>query len=161
MNRGAYLLFAGLIIASCSNEPGWGEQQAIANIQQGKAFLEENRHQQGIISLPSGLQYRILRTGTGPKPEIKDVIEVHYRGTFIDGTEFDSSYSRHTPASFRVDGVINGWREALQLMPVGSKWQLFVPHWLAYGSKGAGKEIGPNKTLIFEVELLSIQEPKN
>ncbi len=110
-----------------------------------------------MVTLPSGLQYKILTAGTGPKPTATDSVVCNYRGTLIDGTEFDSSYKRGQPATFPVNGVIKGWTEALQLMPVGSKWQLFVPPDLAYGARGAGSEIGPNSTLIFEVELQSIK----
>jgi FKBP-type peptidyl-prolyl cis-trans isomerase FklB len=110
-----------------------------------------------VVTLPSGLQYKILKEGSGPKPSATDSVSCNYRGTLINGTEFDSSYKRGQPATFQVGGVIKGWTEALQLMPVGSKWQLFIPSDLAYGQRGAGADIGPNATLIFEVELLSIQ----
>jgi len=110
-----------------------------------------------VVTLPSGLQYKVLKEGTGPKPSATDSVACNYRGTLINGTEFDSSYKRGQPATFAVNGVIKGWTEALQLMPVGSKWQLFIPADLAYGERGAGADIGPNSTLIFEVELLSIQ----
>jgi FKBP-type peptidyl-prolyl cis-trans isomerase FklB len=109
------------------------------------------------VALPDGLQYKILKEGTGPKPTATDTVVCNYRGTLIDGTEFDSSYKRGQPATFPVSGVIKGWTEAVQLMPVGSKWQVFLPADLAYGNRGAGQDIGPNATLIFEVELLSIQ----
>ena len=109
------------------------------------------------MTLPSGLQYKILKEGTGKKPALDDTVVCQYRGTLVDGTEFDSSYKRGQPATFPVKGVIKGWTEALQLMPVGSKWQLFIPPELAYGETGAGGTIGPNATLIFEVELVSIQ----
>jgi FKBP-type peptidyl-prolyl cis-trans isomerase FklB len=109
------------------------------------------------VTLPSGLQYKVLQEGNGAKPAPTDTVVCNYRGTLLDNTEFDSSYKRGQPASFPVTGVIKGWTEALQLMPVGSKWQLFVPAELAYGDRGAGGQIGPNATLIFEVELLSIQ----
>jgi FKBP-type peptidyl-prolyl cis-trans isomerase len=107
--------------------------------------------------LPSGLQYKILKEGTGPKPAATDTVVCHYRGTLISGKEFDSSYKRGQPATFPLNRVIKGWTEAVQLMPVGSKWQLFIPPDLAYGPNGAGPDIGPNATLIFEVELISIQ----
>jgi FKBP-type peptidyl-prolyl cis-trans isomerase FklB len=110
------------------------------------------------VTLPSGLQYKILKAGDGPKPASTDSVVCNYRGTLINGTEFDSSYKRGQPTTFPVSGVIKGWTEALQLMPVGSKWQLFVPADLAYGDRGAGNDIGPNATLIFEVELLSIKD---
>jgi FKBP-type peptidyl-prolyl cis-trans isomerase FklB len=127
------------------------------NKKEGAEFLEVNKAKDGVVTLPSGLQYKILTEGTGPKPTATDTVVCNYRGTLISGTEFDSSYKRGQPASFPVNGVIKGWTEALQLMPVGSKWQLFVPADLGYGDRGAGGEIGPSATLIFEVELLSIQ----
>jgi FKBP-type peptidyl-prolyl cis-trans isomerase FklB len=130
-----------------------------ANKKQGLAFLETNKTKEGVVTLPSGLQYKVLQEGTGPKPAATDMVVCNYRGTLVDNTEFDSSYKRGQPATFPVTGVIKGWTEALQLMPVGSKWQLVVPPELAYGERGApGGQIGPNSTLIFEVELLSIQE---
>jgi FKBP-type peptidyl-prolyl cis-trans isomerase len=129
-----------------------------ANKKEGEAFLATNKAKQGVVTLPSGLQYKILKEGTGPKPTATDSVVCNYRGTLINGTEFDSSYKRGQPATFPVVGVIKGWTEALQLMPVGSKWQLVIPSSLAYGERGAGGDIGPNATLIFEVELMSIQE---
>jgi FKBP-type peptidyl-prolyl cis-trans isomerase FklB len=128
-----------------------------ANMKEGQEFLAANKTKDGVVALPSGLQYKILTPGTGPKPTAADTVVCNYRGTFINGTEFDSSYKRGQPATFPVGGVIKGWTEALQLMPVGSKWQLFIPPDLAYGTRGAGGAIGPNATLIFEVELISIQ----
>jgi FKBP-type peptidyl-prolyl cis-trans isomerase len=133
------------------------QQAAVSNKQTGDAFLASNKAQEGVITLPSGLQYKILKEGAGPKPAATDSVVCNYRGTLLDGTEFDSSYKRGQPATFQVNGVIKGWTEALQLMPVGSKWQLVIPSDLAYGERGAGQQIGPNSTLIFEVELLSIQ----
>lgn len=130
------------------------------NMKESETFLAENKKKEGVVTLPSGLQYKVVTAGTGKKPKSTDTVTTNYRGTLIDGTEFDSSYKRGQPASFPVTGVIAGWTEALQLMPVGSKWQLFVPANLAYGPRGAGQTIGPNATLIFEVELLSIQEGK-
>jgi FKBP-type peptidyl-prolyl cis-trans isomerase len=124
---------------------------------EGDAFLAANKTKEGVVTLPSGLQYKILTQGTGPKPAATDSVVCNYRGTLINGTEFDSSYKRGQPATFPVSGVIKGWTEALQLMPVGSKWQLFVPADLAYGERSPAPEIGPDSTLIFEVELLSIQ----
>jgi FKBP-type peptidyl-prolyl cis-trans isomerase len=126
----------------------------------GEAFLAENKGKEGVVALPSGLQYKILTVGTGPKPTPSDTVTCNYRGTLLSGKEFDSSYKHGQPASFPVSGVIKGWTEALQLMPVGSKWQLFIPPDLAYGDRGAGGDIGPGETLIFEVELISIGEPK-
>ncbi|HXM61232.1 MAG TPA: FKBP-type peptidyl-prolyl cis-trans isomerase [Terriglobales bacterium] len=127
------------------------------NKKEGDAFLAANKAKEGVVTLPSGLQYKILTPGTGPKPTASDSVVCNYRGTLIDGKEFDSSYKRGQPATFPVSGVIKGWTEALQLMPVGSKWQLFVPSDLAYGERGQGPDITPNATLIFEVELISIQ----
>jgi FKBP-type peptidyl-prolyl cis-trans isomerase FklB len=121
-----------------------------------KEHLEANKAKAGVTVLPSGLQYRIITAGTGPKPKGSDEVTVHYRGTLITGTEFDSSYKRKQPATFPVGGVIRGWVEALQLMPVGSKWELTIPSELAYGARGAGGSIPPHATLIFEVELLKI-----
>jgi FKBP-type peptidyl-prolyl cis-trans isomerase len=129
-----------------------------ANKKEGDAFLAANKAKAGVVALPSGLQYKVLQQGTGPKPAATDSVVCNYRGTLIDGKEFDSSYKRGEPATFPVNGVIKGWTEALQLMPVGSKWQLFVPAELAYGDRGAGADIGPDSTLIFEVELISIQD---
>jgi FKBP-type peptidyl-prolyl cis-trans isomerase len=133
------------------------QQAAEANKKQGLAFLEANKTKDGVVALPSGLEYKVLQEGTGPKPAPTDTVVCNYRGTLLDNTEFDSSYKHGQPATFPVTKVIKGWTEALQLMPVGSKWQLFVPAELAYGEQGAGGQIGPNATLIFEVELLSIQ----
>jgi FKBP-type peptidyl-prolyl cis-trans isomerase len=127
------------------------------NKEQGDAFLAANAKKEGVVTLPSGLQYKILTAGSGPKPTASDSVVCNYRGTLLDNTEFDSSYKRGQPATFAVGQVIKGWTEALQLMPVGSKWQLFIPPDLAYGERGQGPVIGPNATLIFEVELLSIQ----
>jgi len=130
-----------------------------ANKKEGDAFLAANKTKEGVVTLPSGLQYKILKEGSGPKPTATDSVVCNYKGTLINGTEFDSSYKRGEPATFPVTGVIKGWTEALQLMPVGSKWQLFVPADLGYGPRGTpGGPIGPNATLIFEVELMSIKE---
>ncbi len=126
------------------------------NKKEGEAFLTENKTKEGVVSLPSGLQYKVLQSGTGPSPKATDTVEANYRGTLIDGTEFDSSYKRGQAAVFPVNGVIAGWTEALQLMKVGDKWQLFIPPDLAYGERGAGP-IGPNATLIFDVELVSVK----
>ena len=123
----------------------------------GEKFLAENAKKEGVKVLPSGLQYKELTPGTGKSPKTTDTVTTHYKGTLIDGTEFDSSYKRGQPATFPVSGVISGWTEALQLMKEGAKWQLFVPAGLAYGEKGAGQVIGPNATLIFEVELLAVK----
>jgi FKBP-type peptidyl-prolyl cis-trans isomerase FklB len=132
-------------------------QAAEKNAKEGEAFLAANKTKEGVVTTPSGLQYKVITAGTGPKPTLDDTVVCHYRGTLINGTEFDSSYKRKEPAKFPVKGVIKGWTEALQLMPVGSKWQLWVPSTLAYGDRGAGADIGPNTMLIFEVELISIQ----
>ena len=136
------------------------QQLGEANKKEGTEFLAANKAKENVVTLPSGLQYKILIAGTGPKPAATDTVTVNYRGTLVNGTEFDSSYKRGEPASFPVNGVIKGWTEALQLMPVGSKWQLFIPSDLAYAERGGGATIGPNATLIFEVELLSIGEKK-
>ena len=130
-----------------------------SNRKAGQAFLKANADKEGVVTLASGLQYKVIKEGTGPKPKATDLVEVHYRGTLIDGQEFDSSFKRGKPASFGVSNVIKGWTEALQLMNVGSKWKLFIPSELAYGSRGTGPMIGPNATLIFEVELLNIKAP--
>lgn len=122
----------------------------------GQKFLAENASKAGVTVLESGLQYEVLTEGSGPKPKATDTVTTHYHGTLIDGTVFDSSVQRGSPASFPVNGVIPGWVEALQLMPTGSKWRLFVPSDLAYGNRGAGPAIGPGATLVFEVELISI-----
>src|SRR6266849_1609605 len=133
---------------------------AVENKKTGEAFLAANKTKQGVVTLPSGLQYKIIKEGTGPKPTADDTVLCHYRGALVDNTEFDSSYKRGEPLKIPVGGVIKGWTEAIQLMPVGSKWQLFIPSDLAYGDRGApGSPIGPNSTLVFDVELISI-EPK-
>jgi FKBP-type peptidyl-prolyl cis-trans isomerase FklB len=137
-----------------------GKMQAKAekNKKEGEAFLAANKKKEGVITLSSGLQYKILKSGNGPRPTKDQTVKCHYSGTLIDGTEFDSSYKRGEPIEFLVGhDVIKGWIEALQLMPVGSKWQLFIPSDLAYGPEGRGQTIGPNATLIFDIELLSIK----
>lgn len=128
-----------------------------ANQKAGEAFLADNAKKDGVVTLPSGLQYKIIKKGDGKIPGEADTVECNYRGTLIDGTEFDSSNRIGKPVQFKVGGVIPGWQEALKLMPVGSKWQIFIPSQLAYGERGAGREIGPNATLLFDVELLGIQ----
>ncbi len=133
------------------------KEMAEKNKQAGEEFLAENKKKAGVVTLPSGLQYKILQAADGKKPTAEDTVVCQYRGTLIDGKEFDSSFKRNQPATFQVNRVIKGWSEALQLMPVGSKWQLFIPSSLAYGERGAGAEVPPNSTLIFEVELVSIQ----
>ena len=135
------------------------KQQAKASesvVEEGRKFLAENSKKENVVTLESGLQYEVIKNGEGAKPTLNDQVTTHYHGTLIDGTVFDSSVERGQPASFPVSGVIKGWTEALQLMNVGSKWRLFVPYDLAYGERGAGPKIGPFTTLIFEVELISI-----
>ena len=127
------------------------------NKAEGEKFLAENAKKEGVKTLPSGLQYKVLTPGSGKTPKATDTVVTHYRGTLVDGTEFDSSYKRGEPATFPVSGVIAGWTEALQLMQEGAKWQLFLPPTLAYGERGAGRDIGPNATLIFDVELISVK----
>jgi len=141
------------------------------NKREGEAFLAANKTKEGVVTLPSGLQYKIIKAGQGKKPTADDSVMCQYRGTFIDGTEFDNSYKRKAPMSLPVKAPIKGWTEALQLMPEGSRWQLFVPSDLAYGERGAGgghgkraggprpQTVGPNATLVFEMELLSVKEP--
>jgi FKBP-type peptidyl-prolyl cis-trans isomerase FklB len=133
------------------------QEAGASNKKEGDAFLAANKGKEGVVTLPSGLQYKVLKSGTGPKPAASDTVSCNYRGTFINGTEFDSSYKGGQAVSFPVSGVIKGWTEALQLMPVGSKWQLFIPSDLAYGESGR-PGIEPNSTLIFEVELVSIAD---
>ncbi|ACN17632.1 Mip2 [Desulforapulum autotrophicum HRM2] len=134
------------------------KMQAVAdkNKIDGDVFLAENKVKEGVVTLESGLQYKVIKNGEGKKPVASDTVECNYRGTTIDGVEFDSSYKRGKPASFPVQGVIKGWTEALQLMNVGSKWMLYIPADLAYGDRGAGPTIQPGTTLIFEIELLGI-----
>jgi FKBP-type peptidyl-prolyl cis-trans isomerase FklB len=150
------------VIASLQDEIQRRELARIAldaekNQRDGEAFLAANKAKEGVVTLPSGLQYRVLSTGTGRKPTVDDTVTCHYRGVFINGTEFDSSYSRGEPATFAVKNVVKGWSEALQLMPAGSKWQLFIPPELAYGSRGASGRIAPNSTLVFDVELVAVK----
>lgn len=145
---------AGQLINQCMGEIQ--AKKGAAAIEKGTKFLEENKKKKGVTLLPSGVQYEIIKTGTGEKPTATDKVKVHYTGTLIDGTIFDSSVQRGEPATFGVGQVIKGWTEILQLMPTGSKWKVYIPADLAYGDKGAGGQIGPNETLIFEVELLEI-----
>jgi FKBP-type peptidyl-prolyl cis-trans isomerase FklB len=133
------------------------KEMAAKNLDESKKFLSENQKKEGIKTLPSGLQYKVLAEGSGKMPKADDNVTVNYKGTLIDGTEFDSSYKRGQPATFKVNGVIKGWTEALQLMKEGSKWQLFIPPDLAYRERGAGRTIPPSSTLIFEVELISVK----
>ena len=138
------------------------EKAAKASVakKQGEEFLAANKTKPGVVTTPSGLQYLVLKTGTGPKPALTDMVRVHYHGTLIDGRVFDSSVERGQPIELAVNGVIPGWTEALQMMPVGSKWRLFIPSNLAYGDQQAGPMIAPGSTLVFEVELLDIVKPK-
>ena len=131
-------------------------QRAEQMAAEGTAFLQQNATREDVIVTESGLQYEIITTGDGDKPTASSTVRTHYRGTLINGSEFDSSYSRNQPTEFPVNGVIAGWTEALQLMPVGSKWKLYIPYQLAYGEQGAGGAIGPYQALIFEIELLEI-----
>ncbi|HKJ78769.1 MAG TPA: FKBP-type peptidyl-prolyl cis-trans isomerase [Prolixibacteraceae bacterium] len=135
---------------------GAGEEEAQSNLEEGNAFLEENKQREGVQVTESGLQYEILEEGTGATPGANDQVKVHYHGTLIDGTVFDSSVERGEPATFGVSQVIPGWTEALLMMKEGSKWKIYLPSLIAYGERGAGQNIGPNTTLIFEVELLEI-----
>lgn len=127
------------------------------NLNFGKAFLEENKKKTDVHTLPSGLQYKIVKEGNGPSPGPTDFVTVNYRGTLIDGTEFDSSYTHQAPATFAVNAVIPGWSEVLQLMKPGAKWIVYIPSNLAYGERGAGRVIGPNSTLIFDIELIAVK----
>jgi len=136
------------------------KEKAQKNLAEGEKFLAENKTKEGVKTTASGLQYKVIEEGEGPSPKSGDTVTVHYRGTLVDGTEFDSSYQRGEPATFPLTGVIPGWTEALQLMKKGSKWELYIPSELAYGERGAGNRIPPNSTLIFEVELISLKEPE-
>ena len=139
------------------------KQKAAAgnNMKEGEKFLTENKKKDGVKTTPSGLQYKVVKEGTGEQPKATDTVTVNYRGTLIDGTEFDSSYKRGEPATFPLGAVIKGWTEGLQLMKVGSKYQLFVPSNLAYGDRAVGPDITPNSTLIFDVELLGVKPPQS
>lgn len=134
------------------------QEQSIKNAQESEKFLDENKKKEGVKVTESGLQYKVLRKGDGINPEPEDFVKVHYRGTFIDGTEFDSSYAKGEPQKFQTDGVIKGWAEALPMMKTGSKWQLFLPPELAYGKRGLGQQIPPNKVLVFDIELLAVEK---
>lgn len=134
------------------------EQIAVKNQEEGETFLSENKEKEGVKVLPSGLQYKVLEEGEGEAPSMHNVVSVHYRGNLINGTVFDSTYEREQPQEFPVSRVIPGWAEALKKMKVGSKWQIFIPSYLAYGENGYGPQIEPNSTLIFEMELLNIVE---
>ncbi len=138
------------------------KQQAAAEINSaaGRRFLEENKNKEGVHELPNGLQYKVIKEGNGNRPQRSDSVNVHYRGTLIDGREFDSSYRRGEPTTVRLNGVIKGWQETLPMMREGSKWQIFLPPELAYGQGGAGAVIGPSETLIFEIELIAVRQAK-
>jgi FKBP-type peptidyl-prolyl cis-trans isomerase FklB len=133
------------------------ETLAKKNLETGKAFLADNKKKAGVVATASGLQYKVLKAGKGKQPKATDTVEVHYRGTLLNGTEFDSSYQRNQTATFPIHGVIKGWQEALPLMKEGAKWQVWIPADLAYGERGAGRAIGPNETLVFEIELLAVK----
>jgi len=134
------------------------EEKAQATLKEGEKFLAENKNKEGVVALPSGLQYKILKPGKGEKPELDEKVVCNYRGTLLDGTEFDSSAKHNGPVTFPLRGVIKGWKEALLMMPTGSKWQLFVPPHLAYGQEGSGQTVPPNATLVFDLELVSVHE---
>lgn len=153
-----FALLLTLFLIACSSEPPkpYNHQLAAENAAKGTAFLQHNATQDGVITLASGLQYKVIKAGTGKSPALEDHVTVHYRGTTIEGREFDSSYSRGKPMIFQTNRVIPGWTEALQLMQQGAKWQLFIPENIAYGARGAGDAIGPKETLVFEVELLLV-----
>ncbi len=140
---------------------GEQKQAATDNLKEGKDFLAKNSKRKNVVTLPSGLQYEVIKQGKGKKPGLNDVVVTNYRGELIDGTEFDSSYKRGKPATFPVKGVIPGWTEALQLMQTGAKWKLYIPANLAYGERGAGARIGPNSTLVFDIELLEIKSEQS
>lgn len=151
------------ILVALKNQVESQQKQYIAqlaenNKKQGDVFLSLNKQKEGVVALPSGLQYKVLKSGSGAKPSLFDHVTIHYKGTFTDGRVFDSSFDRGEPATFPLNRLIAGWSEALQLMQIGDKWQLFVPSYLAYGEQGYGPEIGPNTTLVFEVELLGINQ---
>ena len=157
MKSYAYLLVC-LIMAAAPLTAGAADNSAEKNQKEGAAFLAANAKKAGVKSTPSGLQYLVIKEGAGKKPTAADAVTVHYRGTLINGSEFDSSYKRNQPATFPLNQVIKGWTEGVQLMKEGAKYRFFIPSELAYGSRGAGGLIGPNATLIFEVELISVQK---
>lgn len=159
----ALLLGMGLLCVNAyadntGNTTMTGTTANTQNATTGDAFLEKNKTQPGVVTTQDGLQYKIITEGKGPKPKLDDQVTVHYQGTLVNGQEFDSSYKRGEPATFPVNGVIPGWTEALQLMPVGSTWELYIPAKLAYGDAGAPPVIGPNETLIFKVQLIAIKK---
>lgn len=157
MNTQLRLVFGFVLLLSSTFAFAQGEPLSQKNQTLGRNFLKKNQTQPDVHTLPSGLQYKIVEEGKGNSPGPTDFVTVNYRGTFIDGTEFDSSYARNEPATFAVNAVIQGWSEAIQLMKPNAKWTLYIPENLAYGEQGAGHVIGPNSTLIFDVELLSVQ----
>ncbi len=156
----ALLLGLGMLCANvyADTTTGTNMNTTTKSTDTGAAFLAANQKKPGVVTLPDGLQYKVIVEGKGEKPTQTDTVTVHYAGTLINGKEFDSSYKRGEPATFPVGGVIAGWTEALQLMPVGSTWELFIPASLAYGEQGAGGVIGPNETLIFKVQLISVKK---
>ena len=156
MNADAYLRKVYQEIKD--RKEGKTKEAAAANLKKGQKFLEENKKKPEIKVTDSGLQYEIIKEGKGPKPMLSDKVKCNYKGTLIDGTVFDSSYDRGQPATFGVGQVIKGWTEALQMMPVGSTWRLYIPSELAYGERGAGSDIGPNEVLVFDIELLGIEK---
>jgi FKBP-type peptidyl-prolyl cis-trans isomerase FklB len=153
----AKAVISQLQMAMVAKQAGLAKAAGEKNKTEGEAFLAANKTKEGVVTLPSGVQYKVITNGTGPKPTLEQTVVCQYKGTLIDGKEFDSSYKRGQPATFPVKGVIKGWTEVLQLMPVGSKWQVFIPPALAYAERGAGADIGPNATLIFEIELVAIK----
>jgi FKBP-type peptidyl-prolyl cis-trans isomerase FklB len=153
--RAVYAAFQKQAIGQMSHSR---QVAALENQQAGQKFLAENKSKPDVVQLPDGLQYKVIKTGTGAAPTDDDTVTANYRGTLIDGTEFDSTYKRNQPATFKVRGTIAGWREALKLMPVGSKWEVYIPAELAYSKQSVGNTIGPNASLIFEIELLSIDK---
>lgn len=146
-----------VVMARREKEMAEAQQQAEQARTAGEAFLAENGQRDGVVTTDTGLQYEIVAPGSGAQPTAQDTVVVHYRGTLLDGTEFDSSYGREEPATFALEGIIKGWQEALQLMNEGAKWKVFIPPDLAYGARGAGGRIGPNETLVFEIELLEVK----
>jgi FKBP-type peptidyl-prolyl cis-trans isomerase FklB len=153
--RSIYAAFQKQVVAKMSHSRS---VVALQNQEAGQKFLEENRSKPGVVQLPDGLQYKVIKTGTGDMPTDDDTVTANYRGTLLDGTEFDSTSKRNQPATFKLRSTIAGWREALKRMPVGSKWEIYVPAELAYSKQSVGETIGPNSTLIFEIELLGIDQ---
>lgn len=146
-----------VVMARREKEMAKLQQQAEQAKTAGEAFLDENAQRDGVVTTDTGLQYEVVTPGTGAQPTAQDTVVVHYRGTLLDGTEFDSSYGREEPATFALEGIIKGWQEALLLMNEGARWKVFIPPDLAYGARGAGGRIGPNETLVFEIELLEVK----